>query len=177
MTLSQPDASSISRPPLPSTEIARVFRELQGNYGSRFLNQWKTGQVTEGGSDAGVQNALRTWARALSGFADNLPAIDGALANLPEDPPSLPAFVQMCRAAAIRLNEGAPRLAHQMTPEERGRADAAAKAIRKIVVRDTRDHRQWVKGLRVRRDAGEKLLPCQHDAIIEVFGEQLAEAA
>jgi hypothetical protein len=96
--------------------VAKIFQALHGNYGSRFLNQWKTGQTLDDGTDAGVKNAMAFWAEKLGGFADQPERIRRVLDALPPEPPSLPQFVELCRAA--RPDEK-PALDHKPTPEER----------------------------------------------------------
>ena len=167
------DGSSTSRQPLPERWVSLIFKELQGNYGSRFLNQWKTGQQSKDkpGSDLGVLNAMATWGRKLAGFADHQDAIFAVLEALPEDPPTLPAFIGLCRAAAIRLNGSVPKIEHCMTPEEKAKADEIAKNVtEKIVIKDVRDHRAWAK----KRAAGG-MAP---SALADMWAEQvMAEAA
>ena len=38
---------------LPDGWIQRIFATMQGTYGTRFLNMWKTGQTLPDGTDAG----------------------------------------------------------------------------------------------------------------------------
>ena len=177
----QTDESSTSPQALPNEVIAWIFRELQGNYGSRFLNQWKTGQTTRGGADAGVQNAMRIWARKLRGFADQVQAIESVLEHLPSDPPSLPEFVALCRASAAQPKCSTPRLPHVMTPEERAVAERATNAAMKALNRDKRDHKAWAKRLQSRHAAGEKLSVMQinsyREALFITPDEEHQEAA
>jgi len=70
---------------------------MQGNYGSRFLNMWKTGQILPDGNDAGIVNAMNHWAEKLGGWHDSPDTIRQVLENLPTEPPTLPQFVQMLR--------------------------------------------------------------------------------
>ena len=70
---------------------------MQGHYGSRFLNMWKTGQVLPDGSDAGVVNAMDHWSKKLAGYADSPETIKRTLENLPPEPPSLPQFCELMR--------------------------------------------------------------------------------
>lgn len=130
--MTQASESSMSRQPLSQRWVAKIFQELQGNYGTRFLNQWKTGQTLDDGTDAGVVNAMSEWGKKLAGFADKPECIRRALDNLPGDPPSLPQFIDMCRRAPA--NE-APKLAYTPTPEDLARArdaaNAAAAAVKK----------------------------------------------
>lgn len=74
-----------------------MFAELQGNYGSRFLDMWKSGRVNQQGHDLGVINAMGMWAEKLGGFADRSDALSRALACLPEHPPTLPEFLKLVR--------------------------------------------------------------------------------
>ena len=133
------------------------------------MNQWKTGQTTPGGADAGVQNAMRTWARKLGGFADQLQAIESVLEHLPQDPPSLPEFVALCRNAASHPKSSAPRLQHVMSQDERAVAERATNAAMKTLNRDKRDHKAWALRLRDREQAGEKLTVEQRKAWREVL--------
>lgn len=87
------------RPPLPSAWINKIFSTMQGHYGSRFVNMWKTGDALPSGQDAGYVNAQRTWADKLSGFNDYPECIAYVLEGLPEHPPTLPEFVELCRRA------------------------------------------------------------------------------
>lgn len=140
------DESSTSRQ-LPERWVAKIFRELQGNYGSRFLNQWKTGQALEDGTDAGIRNAMQAWSKKLGGFADMPSVLSAVLACLPEEPPSLPEFVSLCRNQASRFAGGTARLEHKPTPEEKARADEAAKRAREATSapQPKGDPKAWAK--------------------------------
>ena len=128
--------SSTQRQPLPERYVAKIFQELQGNYGSRFLNQWKTGQIIEGGEhhgkDAGIVNAMAIWGKKLAGFIDHPECIRRVLDRLPNDPPSLPQFVELCRAAP---SNDAPALPYKPTPEDHQRMVEAARAAKRAVER------------------------------------------
>jgi hypothetical protein len=170
-------ASSTSRLPLPAEWVAKIFRELQGNYGTRFLNQWRSGLMTEDGKhDAGVLSAMGVWGRNLAGFTDRPEALFAVLAHLPPDPPTLPAFVTLCRDAAIRLGGNAPRLEHRMTPEEREKADEAAKAANQAIDRSGVDPLAWAKHPRSQTalDAVVKTAPA-HKGLQRVFAKLIAE--
>lgn len=152
------DESSRLQQPLPEAWIAKIFQELQGNYGTRFLNQWKTGQVLPDGTDAGIRNAMQTWARNLSGFRDTPAAFKSVLESLPSEPPSAPQFVEMCRDAARRIAPKLDAIEYKPTAEEQARADEAIKTVAKrITATDTRDHRAWARKLQERHEAGEVL--------------------
>lgn len=90
---------SNSQPPLPSAWINKIFATMQGHYGSRFVNMWKTGDLLPNGQDAGYLNAQRTWAEKLGGFEDHPECIAHVLEILPDTPPTLPQFLELCRRA------------------------------------------------------------------------------
>lgn len=106
---------SSMRRPLPDLWVARIFQAMQGNYGTRFLNQWKTGQTLADGTDAGVKNAMAFWAEKLGGFADQPERIKRTLDALPSEPPSLPQFIELCRMARP---DDKPALPHKLTADE-----------------------------------------------------------
>jgi len=91
----QPSSNQSRR--LPDNWVQRIFATMQGNYGSRFLNMWKTGQILPDGNDAGIVNAMNHWAEKLGGWHDSPDTIRQVLENLPTEPPTLPQFVQMLR--------------------------------------------------------------------------------
>lgn len=111
---------------LPDSWVHRIFSTMQGHYGSRFLNMWKTGQVLPDGNDAGIVNAMSHWAEKLGGFADHGECIKHALAILPPEPPSLPQFVELCRHAPRKEPLA---IEHRLTDEDRARN---AERLRKI---------------------------------------------
>lgn len=84
---------------LPDAWVQRIFATMQGHYGTRFLNMWKTGQVLPDGSDAGVVNAMNHWAEKLGGYSERGDVIKKVLENLPIEPPSLPQFLELMRHA------------------------------------------------------------------------------
>lgn len=88
-----------SRPPLPQNWINKIYSTMQGHYGSRFVNMWKTGDQLPNGQDAGYVNAQQIWADKLAGFAEYPESIAYVLERLPEHPPTLPEFVELCRRA------------------------------------------------------------------------------
>ena len=164
------EQSSTEQRSLSDVMVRRIFRELQGNYGSRFLNQWKTGQISEDGHDTGMLNAMRTWGRKLAGFSGHERAISRVLEHLPPDPPTLPAFLQLCRDAAGRQNEEVPRLPLRMTPEEKAKADEAAKRLREMTLDNNKDPKAWAHKLKQRHEAGEALHPIQISSYREALG-------
>ena len=110
--------SSTSRQfqPLPLNWVQKIFNEMHGHYGSRFLNMWTNGQLLPDGSgDAGLANAMRCWAEKLGGFSEHPESLKYALSKLPAEPPTLPQFLEMCRHAP---RKDAPMLEHKFTAEE-----------------------------------------------------------
>lgn len=103
------------RQPLPAIWVNKIFATMQGHYGSRFVNMWKTGDTLPNGQDAGYSNAQRYWADKLAGFEDHPECIAHALESLPETPPTLPQFLDMCRRAP---RKEPLKLGHTLTPEE-----------------------------------------------------------
>ena len=101
--------------PLPSAWIGKIFATMQGHYGSRFVNMWKTGDLLQNGQDAGYMNAMQTWAEKLGGFADHPECIAYVLENLPDTPPTLPQFQDLCRRAP---RKEPLKLVHSLTQEE-----------------------------------------------------------
>jgi hypothetical protein len=113
---------------LPDGWIQRVFATMQGNYGTRFMNQWKTGQVLPDGSDAGVVNAMNHWSEKMAGFS--AATIKRALENLPEEPPSLPQWISLLRRSYVEpsfLRLENDLTAEQMAANKRRIADLIAK--------------------------------------------------
>lgn len=82
----------------------RVFKTMQGMYGSLFLSKFSTGKTSAEGSDAGIVSARDVWAMALQRFdvATVVLALDRVLTDFPEFPPSLPQFVALCHACRPR---------------------------------------------------------------------------
>lgn len=164
--------SSTSRQPMPRSEVAKIFQAMQGNYGSRFLNQWKTGQTIQQGhdqgKDVGLVNAMAFWGDKLAGFADQPERIAYALNILPEDPPSLPLFVKMCNSAPAKE---APKLRYVPTAEDEERARNAAASAAKVLKKISNDgidmhwatHPQTVAHLKMIFDAADRdqrFAPC-----------------
>ena len=106
----------------------RVFKTLQGMYGSLFLSKFSTGKVLPNGGDAGVISARDVWAVSLQRFDAGTvgTALDRVLTDFPEFPPSLPQFVALCHACrpreAYKPAENVIGMSHEL------RSEYAAKA-------------------------------------------------
>ena len=105
---------------LPDGWIQRLFATMQGNYGTRCMNQWKTGQTLPDGSDAGVVNAMNHWADKMGGTS--AATIKRALENLPEEPPSLPQWINLLRRSYVE--PPVLRLGNELTAEQRAKNKA-----------------------------------------------------
>lgn len=100
---------------LPDSWVQRIFSTMQGHYGTRFINMWKTGQILPDGNDAGILNAMHHWSEKLGWYGDHPECVKHVLEHLPEDPPSLPQFLNLLRTAP-RIE---PRkLEHKLTAEQ-----------------------------------------------------------
>ncbi len=130
--MSLPSTQLTERAPMPAKWVSRIFAELQGNYGSKFLSMWATGEVLPNGSDAGLSIAMQVWGQKLAGFSDKPEAIKAVLSNLPAFPPTLPEFVALCRAQAQQKPIEA-RIAYTPTAEEMAKAqEVIEKASEKV---------------------------------------------
>jgi len=137
---------------LPDHWVQRIFVTMQGSYGTRFLNMWKTGQILPDGNDAGIVNAMSLWGEKLGGYVDRPDVIKKVLDSLPHDPPSLPQFVDLMRQAWTPPQT--PALEHHWTPEQLAKNKARVSAIlddlRKTMEQRNghhRDNRQQDRGL------------------------------
>lgn len=119
--------------PLPSAWIGKIFAAMQGHYGSRFVNMWKTGDHLPNGQDAGYANAMQTWAEKLGGFADHPECIAYVLENLPDTPPTLPQFQDLCRRAP---RKEPMKLGHTLTPEQINRNKERLDALLKDLCKE-----------------------------------------
>lgn len=163
---------STLRQPLPMGWVRKLFAELQGSYGTRFLDMWRTGQTNLDGDDVGLQNAMSLWAEKLGGFRDRPEAIRRALDALPEHPPTLPRFVELCRACCPGPEHKALP-APGLTPEQIAERQAEAEAMARKVAAPRYDHRAWI---RKALDLGNKADPYTLMLARQVQAEE-AEAA
>ncbi len=90
--------------PAPNDTANNVFKVFHGFYGNLFLSKFVNGQTGNDGVDQGVISARAIWAHGLRDFDHS--TIKTALARVmdahPEFPPTLPQFVQLCKASAPR---------------------------------------------------------------------------
>lgn len=94
----QPEATT------PTDTANNVFKVFHGFYGNLFLSKFTNGQIGPDGADQGVVSARAVWVHGLRDF--DLSTVKTALSRVmdvhPEFPPTLPQFVQLCKACAPR---------------------------------------------------------------------------
>jgi hypothetical protein len=78
--------------PLPFSWIEEIFQTMYTHYGQTFLRKWSNGVLDSHNLDEGLQSVKKAWCVKLGCFLNDKGAIKNALLNLPEQPPSLPAF-------------------------------------------------------------------------------------
>jgi hypothetical protein len=135
--------------------VARIFRELQGFYGSRFLDMWRIGQLLPDGQDAGIANAKEVWGEKLAGFADQPERIKRALESLGPHPPTLPEFIALCRQHSPHIQDLLP----PPTPDADRRLRNIEQAAAVKVAGDV--GKAWAHRLIARQQAGERLSEVQ----------------
>ena len=80
----QKDAAKV----LSDRWVERIFARLMVRYGVAFLRKWD-------GID--LELVKQDWARRLGGFSDNSAALAFGLEHLPELPPTVDQFAEICR--------------------------------------------------------------------------------
>lgn len=83
--------------PLPFSWIEEIFQTMYTHYGQTFLRKWSNGVMDSHNLDEGLQSVKKAWCVKLGCFLNDKGAIKNALLNLPEHPPSLPAFEALCK--------------------------------------------------------------------------------
>lgn len=166
---------STLRQPLPLGWVRKLFAELQGNYGTRFLDMWRSGVTDTNNDDVGLLNAMDMWAEKLAGFRGRPEAIRRVLDTLPQNPPTLPQFVDLCRQACPTPEHKALP-APEIPPSVIAARQAEAEAMARQVLAPKVDHKAWAKLHRADWLAGRSLLMVQvemaSDALREVWTEE-----
>ena len=135
---------STLRQPLKRSWVRKLFAELQGNYGTRFLDMWRSGVTDTNGDDVGLQNAMDMWAEKLAGFRERPDAIRRVLDTLPPHPPTLPEFVALCRTSCPK-QEVKALPAPDVPPAVIAARQAEAQAMARQVLAPKVDHMAWAK--------------------------------
>ena len=149
--------------------MRKLFAELQGNYGTRFLDMWRSGVTDTNNDDVGLLNAMALWAEKLAGFRERPDAIRRVLDTLPKHPPTLPEFVALCRQSCPK-QEVKALPAPDVPPSviEARQAEAQAIAAR---VSGNVPSKAWAHKLRARYLAGERLMMAQVALASDALGE------
>ncbi len=151
---------------LPDAYVQRIFEHMSCCYGSKFLDMWA-------GQDLAAVRAY--WGRKLGRFS--VAAIGAALSALESSPfpPTLPEFIDLCRAASAREASRAPLPA---LPAEVPKAVAETRAVdaqrMAASVVKVAGSKSWALRLRERYLAGGKLAMVQISAASEALGEAWA---
>lgn len=154
--------------------MRRIFAELQGAYGSRFLDMWRTGQTLSDGSDAGLANAQRLWGERLAGFEGEPERVKRALACLPPHPPTLPEFLASCRQQTAKERPALP--APTVSDEVRQRRQREIEnCVRSVISSERSDCRGWARDLRADYLAGQRLMAIQIEMASGALGEVWAD--
>ena len=108
-----------------------VFKVLHGAYGNLFLSKFTSGVVDAKGRDQGIASARKVWAYSLRDVPESvvLDALDRCQCDDPEFPPSLPKFMEFCRACAPRVAYQSAVPAIAMSQELKSRNAARAREI------------------------------------------------
>jgi hypothetical protein len=149
--------------------VRKLFAELQGNYGTRFLDMWRSGQTNVDGDDVGLQNAMSLWAEKLAGFRERPDAIRRVLDTLPPHPPTLPEFVALCRQSCPK-QEVKALPAPDVPPAVIAARQAEAQAIAAKVAANV-PSKAWAHKLRARYLSGERLMMAQVSLASDALGE------
>lgn len=155
---------------LPESWISKIFKRLEGRYGSLFLDRWIR---------CDMANVKLVWAEELAGFQDNPAAIAYALKALQDQqfPPTLPEFLAACRRAP-GMNQPA-MITHKLTPEETERSrEMAEKAAQAVKQSEGYDGLLWAKRPRTQLAmdyvADAKKNPGRFRELAEVFDSLVA---
>ena len=120
---------------LPLLWVDRIFDKLVLTYGQAFLARWR---------DIDMNSVKSDWMHELSGFENHPSAIAHALSNLPEKPPSIVEFKNLCRSAPAAE---APRIESPKADPERVKAELAKLAPLRQPTPSSYDHKAWARAI------------------------------
>jgi hypothetical protein len=132
---------------LSTKVIDRLFERLGATYGASWSKMW---------ADVPLVDVKTAWAHELSGFATHLQDLAWALENLPERPPNIIEFRNLCRKAPriepLRIENIAAM------PE---RVNEELNKLRTIIIEKPKksDPTDWARRHIARYQAGEKVMP------------------
>ena len=123
--------------------VDRIFSRMQGVYGGDFTNYYsRIDNAT--GIDIGLENAKVVWAEELRTFQDWPEAIAYALQNLPDRPPNVIKFRELCRQAPPKQSVGL--ITNDPTKASHDKARDAIGQLRKIMnMSPKNDNRDWAR--------------------------------
>jgi hypothetical protein len=120
-----------------STTVKRMFMLFHGWYGNLFLSKFATGELDGEGKDKGIKSARMVWSFELARFdADTIMAAASRCKEVHKSyPPSLPEFLDLCRACAPRPTASRQQASVGMSSELRSQysrraRDAATSALK-----------------------------------------------
>lgn len=157
---------------LPIEAIDRLFQRFAGVY----MGAWDRAV-----GNAPINDVKSAWLAELAEFGrsrESMLRIVWALDNLPDNPPSAPAFKRLCRQAPAAE---APKLEQQPANKERVAAELAKLGhLRKGPSPRSIDGRDWARRIIARHEDGERILPytlkCARDALARRFIAEEATA-
>ena len=140
--------------------IDRLFDRLGATYGAAWDRSLGATPLLD---------AKSIWAHELQGFAQRLEAVVWALDQLPEHPPNVIQFRNLCRQAPAPV---APLLPEAKADPARLAAELAKLGdLRATVTAQPGDMKAWARRLRAREVAGDRLSGFQRSAWRTVLGE------
>ena len=140
--------------------IDRLFDRLAATYGAAWDRSLGATPVLD---------AKALWAHELQVFGERLEAVVWALDQLPEHPPNVIQFRNLCRQApsAIALPLPEPKA----DPARVAAELAKLGTLRATVTAQAGDMKAWARRLRAREVAGDRLSGYQRDAWRVALGE------
>lgn len=130
---------------LPEKVIDRLFKRLAASYGRSWDGMWES---------TPIEDVKTAWAHELSGFTPHLDDVAWALDNLPEKPPNVIEFRNLCRKA--------PRPTPPMLPSPPAQPDRVAaemENLRMSVSSGKQDPKDWARRIIARHEAGDRIIP------------------
>lgn len=159
--------------PAPTEGANNVFKVMHGFYGNLFLSKFATGQI-EAREDLGIVSARQIWAHGLREFAAGTvkAALAQCLERHPEFPPSLPQFVQLCRANAPRATYKPATPAIGVSQELRS---AYARKMREAIAKHEQKARDRAVGHVEIEEGLDGLKRALANAVATAGGDEVAE--
>lgn len=123
--------------------VNEIFAQLRLTFGAEWDRKWASGQVSERGTDVGIDMAKMHWANELAGFNAQRYRLRYALRNAKRStrPPNLAEFRALCNAAPPPPS---PYVALPKPEERRVAREVIAQAGGSIT-RERADPLQWAR--------------------------------